>query len=115
MKSLLAAAFVLAIGLGVASAQTAAPTAPAAPATTMTPAPDAPAKPVTGKDVRAQCRAEAKAQGLKGDSRKAAVQQCFAQARPDLVKAKQCRDEAKAKSLTGPDFRAYVKQCKAAG
>ena len=108
MKRLLIAAFVVALGVAAASAQTAS-----APTPTDTPAASAATQ--TPKEVRAQCKSDAKAQGLKGDARKAAVQDCFAKARPDLAKAQQCRQEGKAKGLAKKELKAYVEQCKAAG
>lgn len=116
MKSLLAALMFVSLA-SAAVAQTAAPSPgpTPAPAAQSTPAPATANTPPTGKEVREQCRTEAKAQGLKGDARKAAVDQCFAQARPDLAKAQQCRREGKAKGLVDKDLRAYVKQCKTAG
>ena len=119
MKSLLVAAMFASIA-SVAIAQTAAPTPTPTPMPTpaalATPAPAAAADAkLTGKEVREQCKSEAKAQGLKGPARKAAVDQCFAQARPDLAKAQQCRKEGKAKGLADKDLKAYVKQCKTAG
>jgi len=67
----------------------------------------------TAKEVRAQCRDQAKAQGLKGDERKAAVNDCFAKARPDLAAKQKCREEGKAKGLANAELKAYVKSCKA--
>jgi len=119
MKSIVAAVLFVSLATS-AFAQTAAPAPTPAPAAQATPAPAtaAPAtadtKP-TGKEVRQQCKAEAKAQGLKGDARKAAVDQCFAQARPDLAKARQCRKEGEAKGLAEKELKAYVRQCKTAG
>ena len=68
----------------------------------------------SGKEVRAACREQAIQQGLQGPARKAAVQDCFAKARPDLAKAQACRQEGKGKGLAGPDLKAFVKTCKAA-
>jgi hypothetical protein len=94
----------------VPAAPTAAPAAPAAaPAATATPAMQ------TGKEVRDACRTQAIQQGLKGPARRAAVQECFAKARPDLAKAQACRQEGQGKGLVGPDLKAFVKTCKAAG
>ena len=58
--------------------------------------------------------ADAKAQGLKGPARKAAVDDCFAKARPDLAAAQKCRKEGKDKSHADKELKAYVKQCVAA-
>ena len=63
--------------------------------------------------MRAQCKADAKAQGLKSDQRKAAVEECFAKARPDIAAAKKCRDEGKAQGLADKELKTYVKTCKA--
>ena len=94
MKRVLIAALLGALALGAASAQTAAPDPSATPS-----AASAPAAPMSGKQAREQCKADAKAQGLKGEARKTAVQDCFAKARPDLAKAQQCRKYGKAKGL----------------
>jgi hypothetical protein len=96
MGRLLAASFILVLGLTFAHAQTEAP----------------PAQP-NGKDVKAQCRAEIKAQGLKGAARKAAAEDCFAKARPDLAKRQQCRAQGKAQGLADKPLRQFVKQCAA--
>ena len=89
MKRLLIAAFVVALGVAAASAQT-------APAPTPTDTPAASAATQTPKEVRAQCKSDAKA-------------------RPDLAKAQQCRQEGKAKGLAKKELKAYVEQCKTAG
>jgi psiF repeat len=73
-------------------------------------APAADAKP-TAKAARAQCQADAKAQGLKGDARKSAVEDCFAKARPDLAAADKCRKDGKDKNLAGKELKAFVKEC----
>jgi len=113
MKRFVFGACALALTIGAAMAQTApSPTPtdqPAAPAVSATPAMQTP------KEVRAACRDQAVQQGLKGPARKAAVQDCFAKARPDLAKAQACRQQGKAKGLIGPDLKAFVKSCKTAG
>ncbi len=132
MRRLAAAAFVLSLGLAAAHAQTAPdagspPGAPSAqpPATQPTEAPPpaqppamqpsgaatAPAAQPTGKEVRAQCRADAIAQGLKGPARKAAVDDCFAKARPDLAKRQQCVKEGKAQGLADKPLHQFVRKC----
>jgi len=112
MKRIFIAAFALSLASAAAIAQTTTPPATPTPApSTAAPAPDA--KP-TGKEARAQCVADAKAQGLKGPARKAAVDDCFAKARPDLAAAQKCRKEGKDKSLADKELKAYVKQCVAA-
>ncbi|HMF06015.1 MAG TPA: PsiF repeat-containing protein [Methylocella sp.] len=105
MKRFLVAAAVFSLGALPGFAQTGAP-APANP-------PAAPAAQGSGKDVRAQCRAEAQAKGLKGPLMRAAVQNCFAQARPDLAAANACRKQGKDKGLFGQELNDFVKGCKA--
>jgi hypothetical protein len=111
MKRLLIAGLALGLFGAVASAQTTAPapTPSPAPAAPMA-APAADAKP-TAKAARAQCQADAKAQGLKGEPRKTAVADCFAKARPDLAAADKCRQEGKDQKLAGQKLKDYVKQC----
>ena len=94
MKCLLLAAAVLSFGALPGFAQT----APPPPA--MAPAP--PAK-QTGKEVRQQCRADAEAKGLKGPEKRAAVEDCFTKARPDLAAANACRKQGKDKGLAGQE------------
>ncbi len=101
-------------------AQVPAPTSPATPSTT--PAASVPAptmgtdgKPVA-KEVREQCRATAKAQGLQGEQREAAVSECFIKQRPDLAAKEtarmQCAGDAKAKGLKpGEERKAFMKDC----
>ena len=113
MKRLLIAAFVVGLAFAPANAQTTTPEA-APPPAAASPAAGSPSAKLTGKQVRAQCRAQAKAQGLTGPARKEAVQDCFASARPDLVLAQKCRQEAKAKGLQDTQLRAFVRQCKTA-
>jgi hypothetical protein len=111
MSRLLAASFVLVLSLTFVHAQTASEGS--APSTVV---PDkAPAAPTqtSGKDVKAQCRAEIKAQELKGAARKAAAEDCFAKARPDLAKRQQCRAQGKAHGLADGPLRQFVKQCAA--
>jgi psiF repeat len=112
MKRFAFAMLALGLGLGAANAQNAAPAPEPAPAGSA--APVAPAAKQTGKEVRAQCKADAKSQGLKGDARKAAVDDCFAKARPDLAEARKCRQDGKAKGLADAELKAFVKQCKVA-
>ncbi len=65
------------------------------------------------KEVREQCRAEAKAKGIqRGEAFRAHMKQCIGAKRPDLVKAFECREEAKAKGLEKPAIKAYVKECR---
>ncbi len=113
MKPLLIAVLTSCLFIAAAEAQTATPAPAESPAVTSPTAPATPAATPSGKDVRAQCRSEAQAQGLKGPDRKAYVADCFAKARPDLAAAQKCRAEGKEKGLAGPDLRAYVKTCKA--
>ena len=100
----------LVIGLLVAPALAGAgfaqvPASPAGPAT------PAKTEKTPGKEVRAACRAEVKAQGVKGEARKTAVQGCVARERPDLAQRKTCRDEGKAKALDGKELKLFVKTC----
>ncbi len=81
MKRLLFVVF--ALGLGLAAAAGGEMNLPgahapdAAPAAAPSPSPAA-----AGKAMRARCRADGKSQGLKGAALKAAVDECFAKARP---------------------------------
>jgi hypothetical protein len=63
------------------------------------------------KELRAACRAEADAKGLKGRDRNDAAIACFRRERPDLAKRFDCRKEAKAKGLSGKDLSAAVTTC----
>ena len=109
MNRLALAILTLALAVAVANAQTSAPAPEAAPAHEASPA----AK-QTGKELRAQCRADAKAQGLRGTTRRAAIEDCVAKSRPDLAEAQKCRQEGRAKGLAGPALKAFVKQCRVA-
>ena len=114
MKRLLVAAFIVGLGFVPAKAQTTPETPqPAPPPAAAAPAAAPPGAKQTGKQARAQCRAQAKAQGLTGPARTAAVQDCFASARPDLAQAQKCRQEGKANGLTDTQLKAFVRQCKA--
>jgi hypothetical protein len=44
---------------------------------------------------------------------RAAVQNCFAQTRPDLAAANACRKQGKDKGLFGQELNDFVKGCKA--
>jgi len=63
------------------------------------------------KDVRAQCREEAKAQGLKGDDRKKAVSDCVIKARPDLAAAEECRQDPNLKGMDKEARKDAIKEC----
>jgi hypothetical protein len=63
------------------------------------------------KDVRAQCREEAKTQGLKGAAREKSVEACFVKARPDLAAKEECRLDPKLKALDKDARKAAVKEC----
>jgi len=63
------------------------------------------------KDVRAQCREEAKTKGLKGDARSEAIEDCFLKARPDLAVAEECRTDAKLKNLDKEARKTAIKEC----
>jgi hypothetical protein len=122
MKRLLIATLAIGLLVAPANAQTTTPEAAPPPPAGAAPAAGAPAAAspaagsssakLTGKQARAQCRAQAKAQGLTGSARKDAVQNCFASARPDLAQAQKCRREAKAKGLQDTQLKAFVRQCK---
>jgi len=115
MNRILVAALAVGLGLSAAAAQTApeAPPPGAAPAATApaAPAPSAAPTQMTGPEARAKCRADAEAQGLKGAARQAAVQDCFAKARPDLAKRQQCRMQGKAAGLAGNTLHVFVQKC----
>ena len=121
MNRILVAALAVGLGLSAAAAQTAPETPPPGAAAPATPAPaaTAPAVPqpgaapsqMTGPEARAKCRADAEAQGLKGAARQAAVQDCFAKARPDLAKRQQCRMQGKAAGLAGNTLHVFVQKC----
>jgi len=124
MKRLFIAAFVAGLALAPANAQNSTTPGAAPPPAAGAPAAGAPAaaspatgspnaKP-TGKQARAQCQAQAKAQGLTGPARKQAVQDCFASARPDLAQAQKCRQQAKANGLQDTQLTAFMRQCKTA-
>ena len=105
--ALLIAAFACA---GPALAQTAAP-APAAPAaTSATPSLTKSGKP-RAKEVRAQCRAESKAQGLKGAERKQATADCVIKQRPDLAAREKCKRDPQTKGMDKAARKAFIKDC----
>ncbi len=87
-------------------------TKPAAPELTKSGKPKA-------RDVREDCRAEAKTQGLKGAERRKAVEDCFIKARPDLAakeKARaavkeECRQDPKLKDMDKDARKAAIKEC----
>ena len=110
MERFLLAAAVLSFGALPGFAQTAPPPPANPPPPAMAPAP--PAK-QTGKEVRQQCRADAEAKGLKGPEKRAAVEDCFAKARPDLAAANACRKQGKDKGLADQELKDFVKSCKA--
>jgi len=123
MKRLLIAAFVVGFAFAPANAQTTTPEAAPPPAAgapaagapaAASPATGSPNAKPTGKQARAQCQAQAKAQGLTGPARKQAVQDCFASARPDLAQAQKCRQQAKANGLQDTQLTAFMRQCKTA-
>ncbi len=97
---------------GPALAQQNPPAAP--PPATETKSPE-PALTKSGKpkakDVRAQCREDAKAKGLKGDARSEAIEDCFVKARPDLAAAEECRTDPKLKNLDKDARKAAIKEC----
>lgn len=74
------------------------------------PAPTKSGKP-KAKDVRAQCREDAKSQGLKGADRKKAVADCVTQVRPDLAAAEECRQDPSLKGMDKDARKAAIKEC----
>ncbi len=66
----------------------------------------------TATEVRTQCRAEARAQGLKNEERVAAVDTCYAKVLPERAAALKCRHEGKAKGLAGSELRDFTRQCR---
>jgi hypothetical protein len=94
-------------------AQTAAP-AVSAPATPAAPELDKQGRP-KAKEVRADCKADAEAKGLKGDDKREAVMACVVKQRPDLAAKmaarEQCRTDGKAKGLQKDELKAFVKDC----
>jgi hypothetical protein len=83
-------------------------TKPAAPELTKSGKPKA-------HDVRANCRDEAKTQGLKGAERHKAVEDCFLKARPDLAAKEavkeECKQDPKLKDLDKDARKAAIKEC----
>ena len=85
-------------------------------------------KPLTGQQLRMKnCNAEARAQSLKGDERKAFMSTCLKGGAKDLAareeskpaatpspaqaKRKACSAEAKAQGLKGDERKAFVDEC----
>lgn len=106
------------LSVGVAAAQSTNPTS--SPAATSTPADTssaAAAAPSTEsakqkpKEVLATCREEAKSQGLKGDARKTAVQDCFVKQRSDLAGWEKCRTAPEMKGKDKDERKALMKEC----
>ncbi len=98
---------------GAACAQMESPAATPAPAanasTAAAPAADgAKQKP---KEVLASCRDEAKSQGLKGEARKTAVQDCVVKQRPDLAAWEKCRTDPDMKGKDKEERKALMKEC----
>jgi len=113
MKTTLFIVLASALYAGAALAQTASPPATSAPADTAAPATAAAAqsgKPKP-KEVLATCRDEAKSQGLKGDARKTAVQECFVKQRPDLAAWEKCRTDPEMKGKAKDERKALMKEC----
>ena len=67
------------------------------------------------KQVVADCVAQAKAKGLKGPDRKAAVDECVAAQRPKLAARRACRQQGKAQGLADDALKDFVKNCVAQG
>lgn len=86
-----------------------------------------PGKPLTAQQLRMKnCNAEAKAQSLKGDTRKAYMSTCLKGGSADLaahdadkaaapspaqIKRKACSAEAKEKGLKGDERKTFVREC----
>lgn len=85
----------------------------AASAHAETPAASSIGKAPTATEVRTQCRAEARAQGLKNEERVAAVDACYAKILPARAAALKCRHDGKAKGLAGAELRDFSRQCRA--
>jgi hypothetical protein len=63
------------------------------------------------KEVRAQCKAEADAGGLKGAPRKSAMADCMIKQRPDKAAAIQCRMDPQLKGMDKDARKTAVKAC----
>ena len=109
MRILTFSALVMFLSGAAALAQTPAPAPLPVPAVGQ-PAQPAEAK-MKPKEVRAACKEEALAQGLRGKARKASVQACFAAKRPDLAAKGDCRRQGKTQGLSGPALKDFVKTC----
>ena len=72
----------------------------------------APTTRLSATAVRAQCRDDARTQGLKGEDRVASVDACYAKALPERAAALKCRRDGKAKGLAGTELRDFTKQCR---
>ena len=103
---------VLMLGLLLAApalAQTAPDPAPMPADTATAPAP----RPVSAlMQLRMDCRATARGQGLKGPALHDAVDACVIKARPEQARVIACRKQAQAKGLTGDDRRHYARACR---
>ena len=88
----------------VSPASPVSPTAPAAPEL------DKQGRP-KGKEVRAECKADAELKGLKGDDKRKAMMECVVKQRPDLAAKEQCRMDGFAKGLRKEELKAFVKDC----
>ena len=73
----------------------------------------APTTRLSATAVRAQCRDDARTQGLKGEDRVASVDACYAKALPERAAALKCRRDGKAKGLAGTELRDFTRQCRA--
>jgi hypothetical protein len=63
------------------------------------------------KEIRAECHANLKAKGLKGDDLRKAVSACIVIKRPGQAKREQCRMEGVEKGMRKDELGAYVKNC----
>ena len=88
---------------------TAIPPASIALAPSADPDQDGPAGGV--KALRASCRDEAEAKGLKGPDRRFAISACVVRQRPDLAGREQCRMQGFGKGLQKEERHAFVKGC----
>jgi hypothetical protein len=115
MKTLSLFAAVAFLAAAPAFAQTAAvPATPAAPAPPAA-APAAPSLTKDGKprmkDVRATCKSESEAAGLKGDARKSAMADCMIKQRPDKAAAIRCRMDPAMKGMDKDARKTAMQAC----
>lgn len=93
------------------SSVAAAPTPNVPSSTTANTDEAAPGAAIGIKPLRASCRDEARAKGLKGVAKRQAVSACVVQQRPDLASREQCRSDGFSKGLRKQELHAFVKDC----